>query len=317
MPGQPTKPRVIKLPGHYKRIVASKLLEACPNDSTSKDLTPQPSTTIICISDTHNTQPHLPPGDLLLHAGDLTEHGSFDELQTQISWLAAQPHAHKVAIAGNHDVLLDAEFMAEHPERDYASNAGRTARDLDWSGVTYLAPGQSVELDITPSDAPPTQEKPHQSRRVHIYGQPLTPQYGLSAFQHPPTHDPWTHRVPSGTNILLTHGPPRNHLDGVPGGLKHVGDMCLAREVRRVRPRLVVFGHIHVGARREDLVLHGARRAWERVGEGGPWMDVLLVGFCAVGRWCVPAVWRDSKVTTLVNAAVVGGSVEEARVVRI
>ena len=56
--------------------------------------------TIICVSDTHNHQPTLPKGDLLLHAGDLTEKGTFQELQDQIDWLHEQPHKHKIVIAG-------------------------------------------------------------------------------------------------------------------------------------------------------------------------------------------------------------------------
>ncbi|KAI2785758.1 hypothetical protein POX_h09517 [Penicillium oxalicum] len=35
---------------------------------------------IICISDTHNAQPPIPTGDILIHAGDLTQSGTFAEL---------------------------------------------------------------------------------------------------------------------------------------------------------------------------------------------------------------------------------------------
>ncbi len=60
--------------------------------------------------------------------------------------------------------------------------------------------------------------------------------------------------MPHGTGVLLTHGPPWCHLDGS----KHSGSRFLAREVARVRPRLVVFGHIHAGygeeQRRPDQV---------------------------------------------------------------
>ncbi|KAI9652655.1 MAG: hypothetical protein M1831_006642 [Alyxoria varia] len=381
MAAQTPKPRTIKLPGHRKRSAAAKLLTLCPAAPTSKEPTSHPPVTVVCISDTHNTQPPVPAGDILLHAGDLTERGSFSELQAQISWLAAQPHRHKVAIAGNHDVLLDEQFMAEHPACGYESNAGRTAADLVWGDVMYLAPGEVAELDIDLEDsaeAPSREEKeseqhqlpPHlhprkekeelpdsrqcRHRRITIYGQPLTPQYVPSAFQHPRAHDIWTHRLPftpstsqtstspspstcTPTTILLSHGPPYKHLDSAPNSLKHAGDPYLAAEIRRVRPRLVVFGHIHVGAGQEDLVFHGARRAYERVGEGGGWTggwkggwaDVLWLGVCVLGRWCVPRRWRDEgvttlvnvSVTTLVNAAVVGpwGSAfgNEVRVVRI
>jgi hypothetical protein len=37
---------------------------------------------VVCVSDTHNTQPKLPNGDILLHAGDLTQSGSAEELKS-------------------------------------------------------------------------------------------------------------------------------------------------------------------------------------------------------------------------------------------
>ena len=49
-------------------------------------------------------------------------------------------------------------------------------------------------------------------------------------------------------DILLTHGPPKGHLDQ--GGK---GCPQLLREIWRVRPRLVVFGHIHEGYEREHI----------------------------------------------------------------
>jgi hypothetical protein len=46
------------------------------------------------------TQPHLSPGDLLLHAGDLSIIGSQEEIQAQLDWISAQEHTYKVVIAG-------------------------------------------------------------------------------------------------------------------------------------------------------------------------------------------------------------------------
>ena len=36
--------------------------------------------TMICISDTHNAQVPVPAGDVLIHAGDLTQSGTMKEL---------------------------------------------------------------------------------------------------------------------------------------------------------------------------------------------------------------------------------------------
>ncbi|KAG9191862.1 hypothetical protein G6011_10596 [Alternaria panax] len=74
------------------------------------------SVKLVCISDTHNEQPHdIPLGDILIHAGDMTVNGSFKEIQDQLDWLSALPHQHKTVIAGNHDLLLDQSFFRRNP----------------------------------------------------------------------------------------------------------------------------------------------------------------------------------------------------------
>ncbi|KAF5542566.1 rhamnogalacturonate lyase C [Fusarium napiforme] len=82
---------------------------------------------IVCISDTHNSQPRLPFGDVLIHAGDLTQSGSLGELKATIAWLNSQPHTHKIIVVGNHDILLD-----KGCGRRQESTAER--QGLDWGG---------------------------------------------------------------------------------------------------------------------------------------------------------------------------------------
>lgn len=66
----------------------------------------RPPIRVVCLSDTHDWQPaHVPDGDLLIHAGDLTDDGSLDAIQKQMDWLATLPHRHKVVIAGNHECV--------------------------------------------------------------------------------------------------------------------------------------------------------------------------------------------------------------------
>ena len=59
--------------------------------------------TFVVVSDTHNNHGSLgvlPPGDVLLHCGDLTRGGSLGELADFAAWWHAQPHRQKVVIAG-------------------------------------------------------------------------------------------------------------------------------------------------------------------------------------------------------------------------
>ena len=135
---------------------------------------------IICISDTHSTRPNIPDGDILLHAGDLTNNGTFLELQDQLHWLNALPHAHKVVIAGNHDLLLDAEFVRKFPGR-VEERVGATAADLEWGDIKYLK-DSSTTVTI-------------HGRPVKIFGAPRTRGFGAWAFQYPPMEDIWQSKL--------------------------------------------------------------------------------------------------------------------------
>ncbi len=72
--------------------------------------------------DTRNTQTHVPPGDVLIHNGDPSVSTSFPEIQYLINWLKSLPHAHKIFIAGMHDLGL----------------ASGEKQKLNWNGLTYL-----------------------------------------------------------------------------------------------------------------------------------------------------------------------------------
>jgi hypothetical protein len=50
-------------------------------------------------------------------------------------------------------------------------------------------------------------------RSMKIYGCPMPPKCGNFAFQHDPEEDVWANAVPDDIDILLTHGPPFEHLD--------------------------------------------------------------------------------------------------------
>lgn len=294
-------PRIIKLPRHRLRSVASTLRSLhrlpCPPPLPTHLLT------VVCISDTHCTHPPIPPGDLLLHAGDLSKWGTFSEIQAQLTWLSEQPHKYKVVIAGNHDLLLDPEFKEQHPERwreaaqaasddKHIDYIDRPAAHLDWGNVIYLQ-DSSVTLLF------------HGDRSLRIYGSPLTPRYGLSAFQHPPSKDVWTDKVPPHTDIILTHGPPRGHLDG----FKKSGCAFLTQEVVRVQPCLVVYGHIHVGYGTEERVYDQVGKAYEHIsGQGAGWGTLLGMAWGVAWGYLIPRSWRRSeRRTTFVNAAVVEG----------
>lgn len=64
---------------------------------------------IVCISDTHGMHRRLriPPGDVLVHAGDITMGGEKAVMLDFDKWLGELPHKHKVVICGNHDLCFE------------------------------------------------------------------------------------------------------------------------------------------------------------------------------------------------------------------
>lgn len=66
-------------------------------DSTSPPPVPSPEwTRFVCISDTHSRMVHVPPGDVLLHSGDLTAVGTYSDFQRTMEWLGDLPHRTKM-----------------------------------------------------------------------------------------------------------------------------------------------------------------------------------------------------------------------------
>jgi predicted phosphodiesterase len=245
---------------------------------------------IICISDAHNSTPSVPDGDILLHAGDLSGKGTFAELQSQLTWLNTLPHKHKIIIAGNHDLLLDPEFVDHFPER-ITEHEGAARADLDW-GEVILLNNTSVTLTV-------------HGRSITIFGSPSTPQFGNWAFQYPPIRDVWSGTIPQETDVLLTHGPPKGHLDQQGKGCGWLG-----RELWRTKPRLVVFGHIHEGRGREDVRWDYIQRVYDGVQSGEKGLMSVLgmaVVFGVRKAWYGVCGRRKMGTATLVNAAVVGG----------
>lgn len=61
-------------------------------------------TRFVCVSDTHNQSPggcfRLPQGDVLVHAGDLTNQGTLSELQKALKWIEDANFEQKIVIAG-------------------------------------------------------------------------------------------------------------------------------------------------------------------------------------------------------------------------
>lgn len=174
---------------------------------------------VVCLSDTHSLhgQVRVPDGDVLIHAGDLSGNGQVPQIAKFIDWFAAQPHKHKVFIAGNHDFLFE-------------DSPGMVRGLFDKRGLTYLQ-DSGATID-----------------GLLFWGSPWQPRFLDWAFnldRGPAISRKWD-IIPQGTTVLITHGPPLGTLDRVHEG-PHVGCGDLGRALDRVRPAVHVFGHIHEG----------------------------------------------------------------------
>ncbi|TVY58781.1 putative rhamnogalacturonate lyase C [Lachnellula cervina] len=290
----PASPEVISRPfvsspTHKKQSLSQSIAKKLRSWSTLPSPT-SPDTrntiSIICISDTHNATPTLPDGDILLHAGDLSQYGLFDEIQAQLDWLNAQPHRYKIIIAGNHDIILDEAFVKAYPEREL-DKPGKSPTDLKWGSITYLH-NSSVEVECN-------------GRKLKIYGSPMTPKCGNFGFQYDTDEDIWAGTIPKDTDIVLTHGPPAVHLDEGKG-CRH-----LVKELWRVKPKLVVFGHIHGGGGEERVTFDRIQECYENILLGvRPWINVSMMMLCTISQ--LLSRTADSTLSTqFVNAAVVAG----------
>jgi len=115
---------------------------------------------LVCISDTHGDHEavSLPAGDVLVHSGDVTAHGTESDLTGFLEWFGRQNFAHKIFVAGNHDTWLESE-----PEK--------TQEMANAAGVTWLN-DSGIEIN-----------------GFRFWGSPITPRFLDWAFMRDPGSD--------------------------------------------------------------------------------------------------------------------------------
>lgn len=162
--------------------------------------------TLLHLSDTHGLHrqiENLPMADVIVHSGDFCEKGTIEEVEDFVEWFASLPHKHKIFVAGNHDDCLHGAAIEGLPD-----------------GVHYLC-CSGIEID-----------------GVNFYGLPMFVADELSG-----EYEKALSRIPSDTDVLITHQPPYGILDVTDG--VHYGNISLLGCVLSIKPRLHLFGHVH------------------------------------------------------------------------
>ncbi len=201
---------------------------------------------IVCISDTHslhNNMLHvIPSGDVLIHAGDISNRGGEKDVTDFIHWFQnIKGFDTKIFISGNHDHCFE-RVNEPHHKGDYDwLHHLMSPENLSQSDVIYL---EDSEFIIDSSEF---------SRPIKFYGSPWQPWFYDWAFNLPRLGDELEQKwkmIPDDTDVLITHGPPNEVLDLVNNFRqpnRNVGCELLRFHVERIKPALNVFGHIHEG----------------------------------------------------------------------
>jgi hypothetical protein len=196
---------------------------------------------IVALSDQHGFLPAVPPCDLLLVAGDVCVDriGPFPAMvapdqqarwfdRTIRPWLATAPATHKILTWGNHDWCGQAcDFSDDAPGR-----ASTTSLQIVVDERTTVAMGEGA-------------------RSISVWASPWSRTFMNWAFMMDPAELAQVYAaIPGDIDILVSHQPPYGHGDQ-PGGRRHrsehLGCPELLAAVERIRPKLVVCGHIHGG----------------------------------------------------------------------
>lgn len=119
---------------------------------------------------------NLPQCEVLLHCGNLTEHGTPQSISSALQNLSKVDARLKLVIAGNHEVSLDRQYWLSHggPEDDVKRAHALVASNGEASqyGTNFLSEG--THTFNLPCGA-----------TFKIYASPYTPGNGASALQYP------------------------------------------------------------------------------------------------------------------------------------
>lgn len=187
---------------------------------------------IDALSDTHNRHKEFVcrGGDILMHTGDMTSHGSMGEAISFLDWYGAQNYTHKLLIAGNHDWIFEKqpELMAD---------------ECRSRGIILLNDSGAILKDM------------ENEYLIRVWGSPVQPWFHSWAFNRQRGPDIKKHwdLIPKNTEMLLTHGPPHGigsldvvtYANGTPK--ERVGCWDLSDRLAQTDVLLHVFGHIHEG----------------------------------------------------------------------
>ena len=180
---------------------------------------------LVIISDTHDKLiKSLPRGDVLIHCGDYSVFGEYDETKKFFDWFDSQPHKYKIVIPGNHEVGICP--LKKRPDREKTMELIKS-----YENINFLV-DEKVVID-----------------GVTFYGTPWCggESYIMSRWGYYMEHDENRAQIfkyiPEDTDVLISHSPPFNILDRYDNRV--LGCPALLERIKQVKPLVNCFGHIH------------------------------------------------------------------------
>lgn len=207
---------------------------------------------IVHVSDTHGAKFHtrlvIPECDILIHSGDIGGRTTPYELTEFLEWFKEQPSKIKIWTPGNHDICMDKEWLQKEWDNDILKLLAKQAYEDSQEILTKYS---SIKLLIN---------KDYVYEGVKFYGSPYTPSFHrrnwvFNRDRGEEIAKEWA-KIPSDTNVLITHGPPYGVLDVIPESFKEFHsedtrrgceDLIKVIKNRLVNLKLHCFGHIHDG----------------------------------------------------------------------
>jgi Icc-related predicted phosphoesterase len=202
---------------------------------------------ICCLSDTHqhHKKIKMPEVDMIIHAGDFTYHGEYEEVKKFLQWYGEQKAKYKLLVCGNHEVEISKQpfqLLQQMCENE---------------GIQILNNTHTVIQGLT------------------IFGSPNSNKFG-HGWAYNSTENELENIYASilpDTDVIITHGPAYGRLDRVLMGT-HAGSMALAKRISELSNlKLHVTGHIHES--RGTMIRNGVLTVNAAIC-GIPYTDVII-----------------------------------------
>lgn len=194
-----------------------------------------------------HTQLKIPECDVVICSGDIGGRTGRVELVEFLVWFEALPARKKIFIGGNHDLCLDEK--RSHSLRNQGRNIDALMAKQEYEDCVKLIENYDVMYLCN---------RDYVWEGVKFYGSPYSPSFhrshwAFNADRGEEIQKIWA-RIPSDTQVLITHSPPYRILDLVDERYKeregedmNVGCQDLSNVIksRLLDLKLHCFGHIH------------------------------------------------------------------------